>query len=351
MSIKISRREFLGKAAAVGGALALGSVGADALAKDKPKPKKANEVRPLLFGAGMIWAFWLKAPESYDMHEMDALASIGGKLTSATFDWLDREPMKGKWDWSYPDRVVEAAQKRGLKQFGYIGNCPSWALPDNWPPDQGYRHPPREECEKDFRNYCRKVAERYKGQVDMFQVWNEPNGCSWINGCGNADQYAGYTKLLRIAYEGLKEGNPNCVIAAGALDYNQGLKEGYKYIEGMYRSGAKGYFDAISIHPYGGPIHWQAIEDTHRVMTENGDGSKGVWITEWGYAGSKGDDPAKALKEVLTTLQTPKYSYVTLANYLCITDLLRSDEYGLFDRRLRPRAIANAFKEMATAEV
>lgn len=347
---KISRREFLGKAAAVGGALALGSMGTRVFAKDEPK-QHANEKYPMLFGAGMIWGFWMNVPQSYDEHEMDALQSIGGKLTSVTFDWKDREPEKGKWDWSYPDKSVETAQKRGLKQFGYIGNCPGWALADGIPKDQGYRNPPREDCEKDFRNYCRKVAERYKGTVEMFQVWNEPNGCSWINGCSNSDQYPAYTKLLKMAYESLKEGNPNCTVAAGALDYNQGLKEGYKYIEGMYKCGARSYFDAISIHPYGGPLHWRAVEDTHRVMKENGDGDKGVWITEWGYAGSKGDDPAKQLREVLGALMTPKYSYVTLANYLCITDLPRSDEYGLFDRRLNARPIANAFKEMALSEV
>ena len=351
MVSKISRREFLGKAAAVGGALAVGSMGIDALAEAQPK-KKANEVRPLLFGAGMIWAFWINVEKSYDLREMDALVGIGGELTSATFDWCDREPEKGKWDWSYPDHAVEAAQKRGLKQFGYVGNTPKWALPSGWPANQGYRHPPRDDCEKDFRNYCRKVAERYKGRVDMFQFWNEPNGCSWINdGCANGDQYAEYTKWLKIAYESLKEGNPKCIVAAGALDYHSGVKEGYKYIEGMYSCGAKGHFDAISIHPYGGPLHWQAVEDTHRVMKDQGDGNKGVWITEWGYGDSKGDGPAKSLKEVLTTLLTPKYNYVRLANYLCITDLPGSEQYGLFDRKLNPRPIANAFRAVATAEV
>ena len=351
MTPRLTRRQFLNTAAAVGGALGLGSVGEGAPAKPEPK-KKANEVRPLLFGAGMIWAFWINAEKSYDFQEMDALVSIGGKLTSATFDWVDREPEKGKWDWSYPDHAVEAAQKRGLKQFGYVGNTPKWALPSGWPSDRGYRHPPREDCEKDFRSYCRKVAERYKGAVEMFQFWNEPNGCSWVkDGCSNGDQYALYTKWLKIAYESLKEGNPKCIVGAGALDYHKGVKEGYKYIEGMYNSGAKGYFDAISIHPYGDPLHWQALEDTHRVMKEHGDGDKGVWVTEWGFASSKGDDPAKGLKEVLIALQTPKYSYVTLANYLCITDLPGSEEYGLFDRKLNPRPIADAFKEMAKAEL
>jgi len=348
LKLKMTRRKLLTSAAAMGGALVLGAIETEAGTKTK---KPANERKPLLFGAGMIWAFWLGREKEYDLKQMDALKSIGGKLTSATFDWNDREKERGKWDWSYPDHAVEAAQKRGLKQFGYIGNTPGWALPQGVKPEFGYRFPPRDECEKDFRTYCRKVAERYKGAVEMFQFWNEPNGCSWINdGCSNGHMFESYTKWLKIAYESLKEGNPNCIVCAGALDYHEGVKEGYKYIQGMYDCGAKGYFDAISIHPYGDPLHWQAVEDTYAVMKKNGDGHKGLWITEWGYANSKGEEPAKKLKEVMTKLLSPQYSYVTLCNYLCITDLPipNTEQYGLFDRDLNPRPIAQAFKEIAT---
>lgn len=346
----ITRRELIGAAAAACGAVALGSIRADA--DDKPKPmKRANERRPLLFGAGMIWASWLNRDKDYDLKQMDALKSVGGKLTSATFDWCDREKEKGKWDWSYPDHAVEAATKRGLKQFGYIGNTPGWALPAGVKAEYGYRFPPRDECEDDFRTYCRMVASRYRGAVEMFQFWNEPNGCSWVkDGCANGDQFALYTKWLKIAYESLKEGNPKCIVAAGALDYHDGVKEGYKYIQGMYDCGAKGYFDAISIHPYGDPLHWKAIEDTYATMKKNGDERKGVWITEWGYSDSKGEEPAKKLREVMTRLLSSDYSYVTLANYLCVTDLPipNTEQYGLFDRELKARPIAEAFKEMAS---
>jgi hypothetical protein len=120
----------------------------------------------------------------------------------------------------------------------------------------------------------------------------------------------------------------------------------------MYKCGAKGYFDAISIHPYGKPLHWQAIDDTHKVMKDHGDGDKGLWVTEWGFSDSKGEEPARQLREVMTKLLSPQYSYITLLNYLCITDLPieNKEEYGLFDRKLNPRPIAQAYKEIATAK-
>ena len=344
----MDRRDFLKGSAAAGAAVLSGLSQTQSWSAEMKVAESRK--RPLLYGAGMIWGMWLNRSWDYEEKQMDLLKSLGGTVTSASFDWVDREKEPGKWDWSYPDHAVEAAQKRGLKQFGYIGNTPGWALPKGTDPKLGYRNPPRDECEKEFRDYCRKVAARYKGRVDMFQFWNEPNGCSWVkDGCANGDQFAVYTKWLKIAYESLKEGNPKCIVAAGALDYHEGVKEGYKYIEGIYQSGGKGCFDAVSIHPYGEPLHWQAVSDTYRVMKENGDGAKGLWITEYGWSDSKGEDAAKKLRDVLTKLASPEYSYVTLANYLCVTDLPieGTQQYGLADRELKPRPIAQAFKELA----
>ncbi|MGB9588012.1 MAG: beta-galactosidase [Armatimonadota bacterium] len=360
MSDSLSRRKFLSIAGA-GSVLALGGIHVAETAQTQKLAAgtktggkmKANEARPLLFGAGMFWAKWREKPWDYDHKQMKLLKELGGKITSASFDWCELEKEKGKFNWDYTDHVVDAAQDLGLKQFGYVGNTAPWALPPGIKPEHGYRNPPRDDCEKDFRNYCTKVAARYKGQVELFQFWNEPNGCSWINdGCSNGHMFESYTKWLKIAYEALKEGNPKCVVCAAALDYNEGVKEGYKYIEGMYQCGAKGYFDAISIHPYADSgLHWKAVEDTRRVMVENGDGSKGIWITEWGYHNSKTPDAARKLKEVLTKLLSPEYSYVRIANYLVITDL-PDGGYGLYDSEMvENRPIAAAFKEMANMTI
>jgi hypothetical protein len=186
--------------------------------------------------------------------------------------------------------------------------------------------------------------------VDRFQFWNEPNGCSWVNdGCSNGDQYALYTLWLQRAYTALKEGNPNCIVAAGALDYNEGVTQGWQYIQGMYQSGAKGYFDAISIHPYASTgIYWQALEDTRNVMVAWGDGDKPIWLTEYGWNEGTTNDTYKAsqITNVLTTLKSETYDYVEMANYLCITDLPDdgNPDYGLCNRDLSQRPSWYAFQ-------
>lgn len=353
---KLTRRQLLAGAAAAGSVLALEPASRLGAAIDAEKiqfklPDKAmNKRRPLLYGAGMIWAMWLDRSQDYDNRQMDMMKKLGVTVTSLSLDWVDREKVRGQWNWDYPDHAVKEAQKRGLKQFAYVGNTAAWALPDGVDPKNSYRFPPQDKYTDDFRRYCRECSKRYKGKVDMFQFWNEPNGCSWVNdGCSNGHIQDLYTKWAKIAYEALKDGNPECKVAVGALDYNSGVKEGYKYLEGMYKYGIKGSYDAFSIHPYGDPLHWEAVSDTYRVMKDNGDADKELWITEWGYSNSKGEDAADKCREVLTKLASPEYHYVTLANYLCITDLpiKGTEEYGLCDRELNPRPIARAFQECA----
>jgi hypothetical protein len=130
------------------------------------------------------------------------------------------------------------------------------------------------------------------------------------------------------------------------LDLNQGVKNGESYLEGMYKCGAKGYFDAFNIHPYdgGGTLHHAAIESVRRVMVEHGDGHKGIWLSEWGWNTNDEDLKSRRIHQTLTELEDPKYHYVTMANYLSITDPAGEPGFGLCDRDLTPRKSYLAFK-------
>src|SRR5687767_1489857 len=62
----------------------------------------------------------------------------------------------------------------------------------------------------------------------------------------------------------------------------------------MYAAGARGAFDVLGIHPYGGStapesdpsgcgICFRRAEQYRRVMEENGDAATSAWVTEFGY--------------------------------------------------------------------
>ena len=59
----------------------------------------------------------------------------------------------------------------------------------------------------------------------------------------------------------------------------------------LYASGANQYFDAVALHPYTYPAlpsfkavfnYWQEILTVRKLMIDNGDEAKKIWITEFG---------------------------------------------------------------------
>ena len=112
----------------------------------------------------------------------------------------------GQSTWDKFDDIVRLAEARGLRLIARIDRPPAWARVDksrpNAPPDRI----------DDFGDFAFQLAARYRGKVEHFQVWNEPNlGEEWN---GRPDP-AAYVALLRVAYRRIKDANPNaCVLAA-----------------------------------------------------------------------------------------------------------------------------------------
>lgn len=307
-----------------------------------------------LFGCGVIWSVWFgKEDREWDRRSLKTLHDMGATSVGVSIPWNTVEPKEGQWAWDYVDHQVDEALRNGLEPFAYMGLTPDWALPDYAPKNQhgiGWRYPPPDDREAQFIAYCSAVAKRYKGKVRYYQFWNEPNGCSWVrDGCGNMDGFPLYTRWLKVWYKAMKSENPDCVLGMGSIDYHSGVARGYEWIEGVYREGGRGYFDAISIHPYEKKetLHWRGIEDTRRVMVEHGDGDKGIWLTEYGWNTRNEEIKARKLTETFERLTRPEYHYVTAANYLTLTDLPNDDPYGLCDNEFKPRAGFHAFKRLS----
>jgi hypothetical protein len=130
--------------------------------------------------------------------------------------------------------------------------------------------------------------------VRHWEIWNEPNQWYWWK---PAPSPSGYTRLLRYAYGAIKAADPGAtVIAAGlapAPDASDGSQiNGETFVRRMYDAGARGYFDALAMHPYNYPVEpmyphpMNAFSSTtpaiHEVMVSRGDGAKKVWLTEYG---------------------------------------------------------------------
>lgn len=323
----------------------------------------AAEPRPNIFGCGMVWGNWLgltgENAREWDRRSMDKIVEMGGTNCPANFAWIDIERVRGQRNWAYVDHQVNEARARGLEVFAYSGLTPDWALPSGilqqYGSGIGYRFPPDPQYIPDFEDFFRTLAARYRGKVKYYEFWNEPNGCSWINdGCANGHMAYTYVPWLKRWYTAMKQGDPDCVLAVGGLDYHSGVTNGYQYIADIYANGGGDSFDAVAIHPYGNPLNWKAITDTYNVLVQHGHGHKKLWLNEYGWDTSNETDKAAKLTTVLTELKKPQYDMVFQANYLIITDLPGTPnsghDYGLCSRNvstltITPRASWIAFRD------
>jgi hypothetical protein len=155
------------------------------------------------------------------------------------------------------------------------------------------------------------VSETWRTQgleTVAYQIWNEPNlGYEW----GGAPSAAQYTALLQAGYRGVKAGDPQAIVVTAGLATTGGTAAELRFaqqfygtsqvtpdltfLRNMFEHGAKGYFDALGSHPYGGPnapdtppdeavgpIYFRRAEEQRQVMLSYGDESP-IWATEFGW--------------------------------------------------------------------
>ena len=235
-------------------------------------------------GASQIWM----SAEDAD-RELDAAALTNARWMRVHVDWHAVEKVKGEYDWGYVDHWIDGARARGMRVLGLITNTPDWAKA----PGTALYAPPTEAA--DYAGFAAAVAKRYRDRVTDWEVWNEPNLPRFL---GFAESRAAvYVGLLKAAYPAIKAVQPNSTVISAGLSPAVGVDGPANFLNDMYVNGAKGYFDAVAMHPYVFPTGlaadpdnaWSDLARAHDVMTLNGDGDKKVWMTEFGAPTS---DPA-----------------------------------------------------------
>lgn len=238
--------------------------------------------------------------------DLGLVQEMGFGWVKQKFAWRDIEPAKkGEYDWYRPDYIVDAVNRYELDLIVRIDRQPLWAvraLPDS---EIKANQPPV--VLQDFGDFCFALAERYKGRVAAYQVWNEPNlSREWGEKPPNP---ADYTALLKVCYEGIKLADPEAIVISAGLAPTGGpmpqAMNDEVYLTGMYAAGAGDYFDVLGLNAPGykappdvapdeaeanpeayGNGRWfvfRHVEDMRRIMVENGDAAKQVAILETGW--------------------------------------------------------------------
>jgi len=199
--------------------------------------------------------------------------------------------------WDKYDYIVDQAEAFGLQIQARLDNPPDWSR-ERTVDEIGAFAPPDDF--DDFVNFSVAVAERYKGRITVYQVWNEPNIFpEWGN---QAVDPEAYTDLLCRTYDALKAVDPNIIVLTGAMAATIELNnlniaggtnlQDFVFLQRMYDAGAADCFDILSVQAYGlfsGPTDRRLRPTTVNIarnqymrdmMVANGDAHKPIWISE-----------------------------------------------------------------------
>ncbi len=226
-----------------------------------------------------------------DRHTLALAAEAGFDTVVELFSWRQIEPTREQWYWQHPDEVVAGAAYHGLDLVVRLDQHPAWAssapLTLNAPPDDL----------ADYVRFVGRVAERYRGRVLGYVIWNEPNLA--IDWGGRPPDPAAYSAMLCAAYAAVKQADPAALVAAAGLaPTNQNDAEAMDervFLRAMLEAGAGDCFDVLAVHPYGfgqppdaprgsnQDLVMARVEDLHGLLVEYGLGDKPLWATEMGW--------------------------------------------------------------------
>lgn len=223
-------------------------------------------------------------------------------------DWSALEARRGQYN--FDDAIVERYRKHHLKILGNIQTAPPWAsylkdfykgtnAPRAWESSGGYIPPKDLES---FARYVRTLVARYKGQIDVYEFWNEPYWCAFWDKCDYPPwpgepaapaAFANYVRLLRLAEQNARSVDPALKFigfcTAITPDRAGGAFSGREWTTGVRQAGGADYCDVVSFHhyepnaPFGFPNDNIAagFENMAVPLRENsGRLIKEIWMTE-----------------------------------------------------------------------
>ncbi len=233
------------------------------------------------WGMGLYLYRFGNDPQS--LQTMDRLARMGSdagvKWTREEFGWARIETAEGVYDWSFYDKMVETARRHGISIYGLLAYWSPWTEPYT---------------ERGIEDYCRfaaAAATRYRGVIQHWEVYNEPNIFFWQ---GPRDMYA---QLLKKAYTAIKEANPDAQVLGCST---AGIDT--KFIKRTMELGAP--FDALTIHPYRKALDdasfIRELRETAEIARRSDGTLRPVWITEMGWGTHSHDHGEQAGFSVTT---------------------------------------------------
>jgi O-antigen ligase len=219
---------------------------------------------------------------------LDLIAQTGFVWVRQVFAWDAIESRPGQYDWVAYDAIVREAHEHNLRLVAVLWRSPDWAAPEPTAP------PDRLDA---FSAFAAALAGRYGDQIDVYQVWDEPNlSAGWGGRTPSAVEYAA---LLEAAYIAIHAADPNALVLTAGLaptiEAGPDNLSDVLYLRALYENGAAPFFDGVAGKPYGfdsGPddrrvdanlLNFSRFLLLRQEMERHGDSSKPLWASHFGW--------------------------------------------------------------------
>lgn len=246
------------------------------------QPAGAGAQSPDRFGA--VDAF-------YDARRAD---EIGVKWSRLMFPWQRVQRIGPQEFWpAISEDIINDEVRRGRKLVGVIVNTPDWASTGV---GRAYTSPPKgldlpiDHPENYWARYVERTARFYRGRVDHWIVWNEPDvsdlqhpGFTWS---GSVEDFY---HLQKVAYLAARRGNPNAKVLLPGLTYWWDRRfDRPQYFDRLLEVAARDpeapsngwFFDAAVLQLYNEPqLLYDVPQEFRQIMRARGV-DKPIWINE-----------------------------------------------------------------------
>lgn len=250
-----------------------------------PRTLIAKPARVYPIGINHNFTSWTSLTEIKNDY-IPRLLEAGVKYARYEFVMADQQPTEGVFSYTGADynNRVNALRAAGFEIIALLDQygMPAWAKTSG----DGMAHP----TPAVYKAWCQNVATYFKGRIRFYEMGNEPNYTFfWPTGVNAVE----YTDLMKAGYEGIKLGDPNAKVIAGAFG-SVGTTSGngvatHEFLETMLQNGAANYYDYLSPHTYAQPVsnaNFQTVLDNidqwRGVQTSYGDYKPWI-VTEHGW--------------------------------------------------------------------
>jgi polysaccharide biosynthesis protein PslG len=179
-----------------------------------------------------------------------------GKAVSGSY-WAQVEPSKGTFDWEPIDNWLTAGKAARVTTFMYtFFETPEWASSNPSQPcsaTQGHNilgcaAPPA--SMSDWEDFVTAVVSRYKGQIQYFELWNEPNVPTEFSGTVSQ-----MVTMAQSAYRIIKSIDPAATVVAPSPSFGGVLSSDPNcanvstcWLAAYFAAGGGEYADAVGFH-------------------------------------------------------------------------------------------------------